>query len=249
MGFLDFLFDKEKAQARQVEKLRKKLTNLWVQSPDRNDAASQLFQIGSPEALHALMERFKVQTQNTTYDIEEKTFVYDMLAGAGPAVGDVVKDNVRAEPAVINWQMRVLEDVLPPQDLAAFIQELLSTMDVGYERDPVKKEQLILRSQGYTDYPDLQKEIARFTISDNEDIRFQSVSAVVKRDEEWARDSLRANLRIEDSGRIQSMVCDRMAQKGWTALEDLENDELRTEIKEALPPQYHLTEDGLIRRK
>jgi hypothetical protein len=249
MGFLDFLFDKEKAQERQIEKLRKKLTNLWVQSPDRNDAASQLFQIGTPTALHALMERFKVQTQNTTYDIEEKTFVYDILSGAGPAVADVVKENVRTEPAVINWQMRVLEDVLPSQDLAVFITELLSTMDVDYERDPVKKEQLILRAQTYTDYPDLQKEIARFTVSDNEDIRFQSVSAVIKRDEEWARDSLRANIRLEDSGRIKAMVCERLAKMNWTALDDLENEELAAEIREALPPKYHLTETGHVKRK
>lgn len=249
MGFLDFLFDKEKAQARTIEKLRKKLTNLWVQSPDRNDAASQLFQIGTPEALHAIMDRFKCQTQNTTYDIEEKTFIYDMLAGAGPAVADVVKDNVRNEPAVINWQMRVLEDVLPSQEMAAFIQEVLGTMDVDYERDPVKKEQLILRAATYKDYPDLLEEVARFTVDDNEDIRFQSVSAIIDRDEDWARDALRANVRLEDSGRVQALVCDRLIAKGWTALEDPSDEEKRKEIAATLPSRYLISEDGMLRKK
>lgn len=249
MGFLDFLFDKDKAQARQIEKLRKKLTNIWMQSPDRNEAASQLFQIGTPEALHALMERFKVQTQNTTYDIEEKTFVYDMLAGAGPAIADVVKDNVRQEPAVINYQMRVLEDVLPSQDLAAFICELLEAQDLDYDRDPVKKEQLILRAQNYPDYPELQREVARFCVADNEDIRFQSVSAVIKRDEDWARDALRENIRIEDSGRIQGMVCERFATMNWTAFDDVDDEQRRQEVAKALPPQYHLTDAALIKRK
>ena len=249
MGLLDFLFDKEKSQARQIQKLRKKLTNIWMQSPDRNDAASQLFQIGSPDALHALMDRFKVQTQNTTYDIEEKTYICDLLIGAGPDIANVVKDNVRNEPAIINWQMRVLEDVLPSQEMASFIQELLGTMDVDYERDPQKKEQLLLRSQTYTDFDDLQREVARFTIDDNEDIRFQSVSAMVKRDESWARDALRANIRLEDSGRIADMVCQRFVEKAWPAMEDVQDETLREEITEALPAKFMLTKDAMIRRK
>ena len=249
MGFLDFLFNKEKARARQIQKLRKKLTNIWMQSPDRNDAASQLFQIGTPEALHALMDRFKVQTQNTTYDIEEKTYACDLLIGAGPGISDVVKDNVRAEPTTINWQMRVLEDVLPSQDLAVFITELLATMDVEYQRAPQKKEQLLLRAQGYSDYEELQREVARFTIDDNEDIRFQSVSAVITRDEDWARDALRANIRLEDSGRIHEMVCQRFVEKAWPAMADPDDGELREEIVEALPPKFLLTKDAMIRRK
>jgi hypothetical protein len=249
MGFLDFLFDKKKARARQIQKLRKKLTNIWMQSPDRNDAASQLFQIGTPAALHALMDRFKIKTQNTTYDIEEKNYIYDMMAGAGPGIAEVVKGNVRNEPAVINWQMRVLEDVLPSQEMAVFITELLAGMDIEYERDPQKKEQLLLRAQGYPDFEDLQREVARFTVDDNEDIRFQSVSAVIKSDDDWARHALRENLRVEDSGRLFEMVCQRFIEKAWTVLEDLNDEERRQEISDALPSKFVLTKDALVRRK
>ena len=70
MGFLDFLFSKEKAQERQLEKIRKTLTNMWVQSPERIYAAEQLRNIGTDEALIILMERFKHTNKNTTVDNE-----------------------------------------------------------------------------------------------------------------------------------------------------------------------------------
>ncbi|MEO1271603.1 MAG: hypothetical protein AAFX99_26215, partial [Myxococcota bacterium] len=85
MGFLDFLFSKEKAQEREITKLRKTLTNMWVQSPERNYAAEQLRNIGTDDALMVLMERFKHNAQNTTYDNEEKLYAYDLLVSMGPS--------------------------------------------------------------------------------------------------------------------------------------------------------------------
>ena len=250
MGFFDFLFDKQKARGRQIEKLKKKLTNRWVQSPDRNYAAEQLFQMNTPESFRALMCRFKMHTQNTTYDVEEKTYVSDMIISAGARAIDVVKEDVLQEPETINWQMRVLEDLLTGQQMSEFIEELLSKMDVDYERDPVKKEQLLVRAGSYMDNESLQKEVARFVVDDNEDIRFQAVSLVVKHDHLWARDALRENVRLEDSGRIIDIVCQRFAtMKEWTALEDPEDQERRKEIDDNIPAKYLLNEDGFIRRK
>lgn len=250
MGFLDFIFDKEKAQERQIEKLRKKLTNIWLQSPERNYAAEQLRDMGTDAALLALMERFKHTAKNTTYDNEEKVYVYDLLVSLGPQIIDVVKTFIAREPDQVNWPMRVLDDLLSGDEMAAYIQELLAGMDVDYERDPSRKEQLILRARELKTYTDLQKEVARFTVDDHETIRFVAVSTVADHDEDWAREALRANLRLEDSGRIRAISCEAIAQaEDWPLLEDPEDAEARAEISANLPNTFFISDEGFLRAK
>jgi hypothetical protein len=247
----DFIFgDKDSQQNKKVENLRKKLNNIWVQSPDRYYAADQLLEIATPDAFEAILERFKTQVQNTTYDIEEKQYLCDRLVNIGEPVVDIIKDVVRKEELQINWPMRVLEDILPDHKIAEFIQELLASMDLDYMRDPEKKQQLILRANSYKDYEDLAREVARFASDDSEAIRFQSVSQVVERDTDWAAAALQDNLRIEDSGRILALVSQWFVDHPqYKAIEDIDDVEVHEVdfVRDHLPRGYSLTDDGYVR--
>ncbi|MBH23981.1 MAG: hypothetical protein CMH57_05930 [Myxococcales bacterium] len=249
MGFLDFLFSKEKAQERQLGKLRKTLTNMWVQSPERNYAAEQLRNIGTDDALMILMERFKHTAQNTTYDNEEKMYVYDLLVSMGPTVIDVVKRFIREEPEKINWPMKVLDDLLSGDEMASYIQSLLADMTIDYERNPEKKEQILIRARDFASHEGLQKEVARFSEDDNEGIRFIAVDAVSKQDADWAAQALRNNLRIEDSGRVLQIACEKLVETGWTAIDEEEDEQIRADILDNLPNTYLLTEEGALKHK
>ncbi len=249
MGMFDFLFDKEKAKTRQIEKLRKKLTNIWVQSPDRYLAAEQLRDLNDDEAWRAMLDRFKTQVKNTTYDTQEKLDMCDMFVTQGGArVIPVVQGYIRANTNHINFPMRILDDLMPSNDMAEFLTTLLSEMDIEYERDPEKKEQLILRAEKFKDFDELKEQVARFVADDNETIRFLAVNQVLNHSEDpW--DSLRVNLRFEDSGRILNLVCERFRDTDQCALENLEDQDAREDLTERLPNEYFLTEEGFIRPK
>lgn len=250
MGMFDFLFNKEKAQERQLENLRKKLCNIWVQSPDRYMAAEQLRDIGTPEAIGVLYERFKVQVKNSTYDNQEKLDLVDMLVYKGSDAIEPAKDFVRREQTAINYPMRVLDELLTSAQMAEFIVELLGAMDIDYERDPEKKEQLVLRAQEYTDFDEINAQVARFAADDNETIRFLAVNHTVARgDHEYVHEAMRHNLRFEDSGRILNVVCEYLVNKEVGALPEDADEETRADLTERLPSIYYLTEEGYVRRK
>jgi hypothetical protein len=251
MGMLDFLFgDKQAQQSKKLESLRKKLTNIWMQPPDRYQAADQLLELASPEAVRALLERFKVNISNTTYDIEEKQYLCDRLVTLGEPVVEIIKEAVRKEEIQVNWPMRVLEDLLPSADMAAFIQELLASMTLDYMRDPEKKEQLILRATTYKDFEELAREVARFAADDNEGIRFQTVSQVVTRDTDWAAEALRKNLRVEDSGRVMALSCQWFVEHpAFVAAADMGDIQEVMRLRDVLPREYVLTDTGHLRRR
>jgi hypothetical protein len=121
-------------------------------------------------------------------------------------------------------------------------------MDVDYERDPEKKEQLILRAKSFTSHTDLIMEVVRFTVDDNESIRFVAVNHCLEREEDWVVEALRQNLTLEDSVRILNEVCKRFVEKGWVAFNG-EDEEIRLRLAERLPREYFLDDDNKIQLK
>lgn len=250
MGLLDIFFDKDKKQQRQVQSLKKKLHSMWSQSPDRNYAAEQLRDIGTPEAIDVLLERFKLNAQNTTYDNEEKLYLYELLVALGPSIVEPIQSWVRKEELQVNWALRVLDALLDKDAMADFLTTLLQELDTEYTRDPEKKHQLILRAQKYTDHDPLQEQIARFVMDDNEGIRFISVTHLTTLERPWLQAAFQGNLRFEDSGRILDLVGDYLVQHPeWTALPDPADEKARRDLLERLPPRFLLTPEGHLRAK
>ena len=131
MGFLDFLFDKEKGAERTLIKLEKKLTNMYVQAPERQYAVQELREVGTSDAVWVLLQRYNENNPNTTVDIEEKELVFSTLVGMSrDAEADVVgqiKRYVTEKEVKINWPMKALHAILPEDKYVEFIVETLQT--------------------------------------------------------------------------------------------------------------------------
>ncbi len=246
MGFLDFLFDKEKAEQRKVRKLRKTLTNMYVQPPERKYAIQQLRDIGTPAAVEALLARFEDNAPNTTVDADEKTYVYESLAdmAADPELdvrGIIIKYLHRREEK-INWPMKVLTDLLDYGEMVDLVRELLEECGSSYQRNPEKKQELVLRSAELKDEA-LTRELLRFLDDLNETIRFLTVEALLKHGyDEIIEEPLRERLSEEDSIRIIKKIAEAFAEhKDWKVPEDE-----REDVEHMLPEEYGLHKDGYI---
>lgn len=249
MGFLDFLFDKEKAEQRRIKKLEKKLTNMYVQEAERQYAVEELRSIGTPEAIQALLSRFEETSHNHTTDPEEKQFVYSVLVDLGRRgetdVAGIITEHLKGAEENINWPLKVLSDLLSYDEFVDVLTELLSAADIGYRRNPEKKQELMLRAAEFQD-PQLAEQIARFAEDDNETIRFLAVDALMAQEEEQlAEETLRERLRLEDSIRTVQKLTDIFVDNpGWTVPEDQQE-----EVEQNLPEGFGVHKKGHIYRK
>ncbi len=249
MGFLDFLFDKEKAEERRIKRLRKTLTNMYTQPSERQYAIQQLREIGTPEAIHALLARFEDTGPNHTTDADEKEYVYSVLVDLGRRqeidVVGIVTEYLKEIEENINWPMKVVSDLVSHEDMTEFLTELLADSDIGYRINPEKKQELVLRAAEFTDR-ELCKELVRFLEDDNETIRFLAVDAVMAQEEDdLVEEPLRERLRLEDSIRIVQKITDIFVDNpGWTI-----PDEEREDIETALPDGFGVHKKGHIYRK
>lgn len=246
MGFLDFLFDKEKAQRNQYRKLRKSLTNMYVQAGEREYAIQSLRELGTPEAVDVLLARFEETSPNHTTDAEEKQYVYSVLVDLGRRkdadVVTVITEYLKRINENINWPLKVLTDLTSREDMIGLIVELFEASDIEYLRNPEKKRELMLRAAEFK-APELAEQIIRFLEDDNETIRFLAVDALMAQDEDaLAEEPLRKRLGEEDSLRILQKLADIFVDhQDWRIPDDEVED-----VKLGLPDGYGLNKDGRI---
>ena len=249
MGFLDFLFDKEKARQRRLKKLKKTLTNMYVQPAERKYAIEELRSIGSEDAIRTLMARFEETGPNHTTDADDKQFVYSVLVDLGRRgevdVVGTIADRLKELEENINWPLKVLTDLVSYEEMADLITELLEADDIGYRRNPEKKRELMLRAAEFQS-PELAEQLVRYLEDDNETIRFLAVDALMAQDiEGLPQEPLMERLKQEDSLRILQKIAEIAAEHpGWKVPEDD-----REELEPLLPDGYGIHKKGHIYRK
>jgi hypothetical protein len=249
MGLFDLFMDKEKAEEKKLRKLKKTLTHMYVQAAERQYAADQLWEKGTPEAIEVLLCRYQETNPNHTTDAEEKEYVFQLLVDLGRK-GDVdvvqaVTDHLKRITENINWPLKVLMTLVDPERMVDVLVELLEASKTGYERNPEKKRELMLRAADFKDRR-LAEQVARFLADDNETIRFLAVDALMAQEEEdFAREPLADCLAVEESLRIQQKIAELFADRPeWLVDEDR-----REEVEANLPQGYGIHKQGYIYKK
>lgn len=247
MGFLDFLFDKEQAEKNKIAKLQKSVTNMYVQPQERQFIMQQLRDIGTDDAVRALISRFNESSPNTTVDLEEKQWVYDVLVDMSrksPPVQKIVEDHVRRADAKINWPIKVLEDLKGFNEMADFLRELLEPLGTEYVRDPEKKQEVILRAAEYKT-EELASEVARFLEDANETVRFLAVDTVLAMGFDVVVAPLVQCAVDEESHRVLQKIAEGLSEHPEWIIAEAD----RTSLAAVLPDEYAIHHDGFVYKR
>lgn len=244
MGMFDFLFDKEQAEKKKIVKLQKSVANMYVQPQERQFIMQQLRDIGNEDAVRALITRFNESSPNTTVDLEEKQWVYDVLVDMSrqnPDIQKLVENHVRASDSHINWPIKVLGDLLDYKGMANFLRELLEPLGTEYVRDPEKKQEVILHAASFKS-PELAQEIARFLEDANETVRFLAVDTLFTQGFDLAVQPMVRCAIDEESTRIIQKIAAGLAERNDWIVPEAE----RPAFSNVLPGEYGLHPDGYV---
>src|SRR5688572_20397883 len=111
-------------------------------APDRWEALQALSKIDSEEAVEALLSRFTFYVDPTITDQEEKDSVFNAVVEKGALAVAPLKRFIRRAES-LSWPLKMLDRVLPAEEVLDILLELLSAMDTEYERDPQRKLQVL----------------------------------------------------------------------------------------------------------
>lgn len=231
----------QRTPEKQIAKLRKKVKEPHGDASVRMSAAQKLVEMGTAPALRALLDRFLIVTSPSSEDESEKEQVHSWLVSLGRDSVPPILDFLRNE-RILYWPIRALGNILPPEEFAQKINEVLLFHWENPPASPEPKTQII-KSIYSVHSEELEDTIKRFLDDEDDDVRLAAVTYLFDLPEEHAReDILRCYAEAEDRPRIRTQILDQLVEKQWTVRG------FRPLFEESLSDQYSLTRDGRIKR-
>jgi hypothetical protein len=240
MAFLG-IFGK-KSEGAGVRKHAERVANKRAQAYDRWESIQTLSHMRSREAVEALLPRFTYYVEPSITDQEEKDAAFVGVVEAG-ALGlePVVAFMKRADS--ISWPLKMLDKIVLPQIAVGYLVDLLSGMDIEYERDPERKIQILTALAERKDER-VADAVVRFVADANETARFAAVGALVGQDAVVAHRTALVNaLCVEDSVRVRNRILEALAAAQLSVEPDQER------VKARLTSGYTLDNRGLVHKK
>lgn len=236
MGLLD-LFSRKGPGA--IRKHAARVANKRAQNPDRWESIQALSDMRTREAVEALLRRFTFRIDPSITDHEEKEAAFQGIVAAGDEAVEPVRQFLRSGDS-ISWPLKMLEQLLPPEEVVGELLALLERMDTEYERDPEKKIQVIAYLEDRED-DRIVKAVMPFLDDVNETVRFHSVGAVLAQDNaEQARDRLLDVFVAEESVRVRARILDGFLAREWSI-----PDERLEAVRPKLPTGWALDPRGM----
>jgi hypothetical protein len=138
MGFFDSLFGGGGSGPDKALKLKPKVTQKFGDPATRQKAIQQLGEMRIPEAVSVLLQRYNITVEPLTTDADEKEHVFELVRGYGKDAVAPLTDFLRKNDQATSWALRLLEAVLPEQEVIGIAVEALTWLSPQYARDPEK---------------------------------------------------------------------------------------------------------------
>lgn len=242
MGILDlFGGSREKREAKRIRDLTKRSQEKYGDPSVRARALEGLRDLGTPEAIAALLQRFTARTEPGITDTEEKEYTLEILNGFGERAVEPVIDFLERSESGISWGVRCLQGLVDEPTLVDSICRILDRLSTQYARDPDKKVTLLKLLSDYEDEK-IAKTAALFLDDPSDDVRMASLSTLVGHKAVDQAPQIAECLLTAEAPRIRSACAQALVDLGAPITEKQE------ELRAALPEGFRLDDSGKLHK-
>ncbi len=238
-----FGFGKKGGGGGKVGRIEKRLMNKWGQTAERQRAMQMLADMGSKEALGALLKRFTYRTDGAICDEDEKRMAYELLLVAGEAAVAPIEDFVTKSDGVY-WPLKALKEIIGMDRAVELLLRALDRAEEVATRRNEQKAQLVANLRDFP-HPAVLERLKTLCSDANDDVRIMAVDGLLTYGEKDALPVLAERLiDPNETLRIHSVLFEQLVELGWSLAP------WRETIDEAqvLPSHYRLSPKGRVVR-
>ena len=240
MGLFDFLSG---SPEKKIKGLQKKVTEKYGPPENRQKGLDQLLDLGTPEALSALMMRFTVNAEPSITDAEEKDYVYAAILRFEDEAIEPVKAFLRKSDVATSWALKLLAKLLSEADVVALCVDLLGKLGPEYTRDPEKKTVLVSTLGDLKDER-ITPALVPFLEDPSDEVRIAAAAALGKQKDERSREAiLKAFVDSHDRARVKATLADTLLNTGFGV------QGYREKIEAGLPEGYFVDKAGVVKKR
>jgi hypothetical protein len=240
--FLKSLFSKESREKSNIERMTKKLTNVHQQSVERKRVINLLADIGTYDAIYALLKRFTVRAEKTIEDEEEKQIVYQTVVSLGENAVQPLNDFIKKEISVF-WPLKALSELMGKEKTIDFLIYLIDRTEAIFDMDVARKIEYVSNLREFDDRKVFEK-LYSLISDDNEEIRVHAIEGLGSHESEEVMDLFIDRLVDEnETQRIKSTILNLLIDNKWKIKKK------KAQILKVIPPTYWIDDTGIIRRR
>lgn len=229
--------------AAKIDKLKKRTTNKYGQAIERTTAMRALYDIGTPEALEALLMRFTINVDVTITDADEKRQVYEWLVAAGESAIKPIESFVSAYDGVY-WPLRALKEIAGIDRAVTALLEALDRAETLETRVNEQKAQLVSNLRDFP-HPKVLERLKVLCKDPSDEVRLMAIDGVVTYGPEEALPIVALRLLdLEETHRVRSVLYEQLIEQGWS----LAPWKADIEATGTIPPHYKLDAQGVVVR-
>ena len=228
----------KEVSARELGRLARVVSNKLSQNYDRQEAIEQLGALANVEGARALLRRFDFTMEPSITDQDEKEAAARGIVAAGMAALEPIHAYcARAES--LTWPLKVLRQIVPPDQIVDELLTVLDQFDTEYMRNPEPKIQLITVLGEYR-VNEVREAVEPFLADVNEAVRFHASGTLFSIGNPESAEPLLTALAEEESLRVKNRIARGLEQAGWVLPE-----KLAQSAAASLPPGY-IVRDGRV---
>jgi hypothetical protein len=240
MGFFD-LFRGGSDPAKQVDKLKKRVTDRYRQTYERYEAMDALAKLGTDEGFAALLARFTIRVDGPTVDEEEKTYCYELLRSAGAAAVPAIERFIAKNTAVY-FPLRALREIAGDDRAVDTLLRAIADCDPGYHEGLERLREIVSNLRDFQ-HERVRGALAELLESRSDEIRFFALDGLAGYPSAEVAPLFAQRLREDSSLRVKALACELAIEH------DLDFTAWRDELDDKLGEQYRLGSIGRIERK
>jgi hypothetical protein len=243
MGWSDYMARRKEAGAvRKVEKLRKRLMNEHHQTGERKRSILELDQIGTEDAIYALLGRFTYHTPGSIVDEDEKQLVFDVLRRKGAAAIPALEEYVVNEKTIY-WPLRTLTELAGEDRAVEILLDALDALPDRWEQSMERMTNLVSSMRDFQ-HPRILERLVTLSADDFEEIRFLSVDGLSTFEDPAAVDAIMERLLdADETVRIKTYITDLLLERKWNVKR------WKKRLGDHLPQGFFVDDTGAIQRR
>jgi len=229
--------------AAKIDKLKKRASNPYGQSIDRQSAMKTLFDMGTPESYAGLLERYTMNTDVTITDQDEKRQVYEWLVEAGEAACKPIEEFVATHDGVY-WPLRALKEIAGMERAVNALLAALDRAETVEIRVNEQKAQLVSNLRDFP-HPKILERLKLLCRDANPEVRLKAIDAAMTYGEAEAASLVAERLLDpEETHSVRSVLFEQLVDHGWS----LTPWKQQLEELNVFPAHYKLGPNGALVR-
>ncbi len=243
MGLFDFL-SKEGKETRAVVRWEKKLMGKYLQTQERKRAISMLTEIGTPEAVVALLKRYQYRTEQSILDEEEKDMVRECCVALGKRALPGLIAYINSETGIY-WPVKAMREIAGDEITVTELLKALGNVEDIFGANRQRREELVDQLRNFAEDDRVFDVLLSMLGDEDEEIVIRAIDGLSVRedDPEVAEAIVPLMVSEKSSHRVRTMIMEQMLSQEWNVKR------YKKQLRDVIPGNYWIDDTGVVRRK